>query len=768
MNTPKKKIENIKDEVKELHPLLEALLPKLPGVVSVEYTHGRDEMGADFVFSREDLTLGDTDYIGVVAKSGQIGQDFSDVERQIEECQIERFFMVGKKKIILNEIWVIATKNITSGAQRKINHKYSHTKIKFITGAKLSELVDEHLPVYWRNVKVEIGNYLETLKRQNREEDNRYSLIQLSDENFFYIEQDIQEYPREYYRKNTRKKNRKPKTVPFQNLITNDKFILIEGGAGAGKTKLLRKVIDFYTDPDIYNEHKTIPLLIPFKDLADKFSGDVSAFVQQKIPKNVKEADEEIRYLVLIDGLDEKNLEGDEQINTLEELTQNINTYENIYGVATSRYLKALDKTSALENAIIRYEIPPLKLKKTIEFIKTLCEELNLSSRLLEDLKKSQLFRELPQSPIAAILLAKLINENPQELPSNISELYSQYTELILGRWDIDKGLQTLKEYRAMEKVLTEASKIMLDNEMPYLMLGDTKNYIEEYLSKRNLGIEADILFEKLIARCDLVIANKKENTFEFKHRTFAEYFYALGVQDKPINLEEKAFNLYWANTVFFYLGLKRDCPDLLKTLIDIKPASESERWLRVINLGNYFLSAHASPYNIISEGVTQVAIDAAYLFDDVIENKIESFFSKLPHMHVLYMMQYLIREGYSYDFFKTSIEESALRINDSNHPEKIKAYAIFLLNVAYIDMGETDSFDFLLEDYSKSLPLDLSLAIAHETERIEAKTALFKKHDAKIRKLIKRSSSLKAYIDELYNTPLKELQEKELPPNIS
>jgi hypothetical protein len=44
-------------------------------------------------------------------------------------------------------------------------------------------------------------------------------------------------------------------------------------------------------------------------------------------------------------------------------------------------------------------------------------------------------------------VLAKLINENPKELPSNMTELYAQYTEISLGRWEIDKGLQTLKEY---------------------------------------------------------------------------------------------------------------------------------------------------------------------------------------------------------------------------------------------------------------------------------------------------------------------------------
>lgn len=100
----KEKLASISDEVAELHPLLRSLLPKLPRVVDVEYTHGPQEMGADFVISRRDDTFGQTEYVGVIAKVGKILQDFSDVERQIKECEVPRTFFGGKKKIRLAEV----------------------------------------------------------------------------------------------------------------------------------------------------------------------------------------------------------------------------------------------------------------------------------------------------------------------------------------------------------------------------------------------------------------------------------------------------------------------------------------------------------------------------------------------------------------------------------------------------------------------------------------------------------------------------------------
>ena len=83
-------------------------------------------------------------------------------------------------------------------------------------------------------------------------------------------------------------------------------------------------------------------------------------------------------------------------------------------------------------------------------------------------------------------------------------------------------------------------------------------------------------------------------------------------------------------------------------------------------------------------------------------------------------------------------MEEAALKIDYSNHDEQVKAYSIFFLNVAYIDASTDQSFDFLLKDHSKHLPLDLSLALIHEFEDIKKRTLLMKKHEKHVKKVLK------------------------------
>ena len=103
------RLTKIKDEVGEFHPLLNKLLRKLPTVIDVEYTHGTREMGADFVLSKHHDTFGYTEFVGVVAKVGKIVQDHTDIARQIEECGVPRYFLGGKEKIRISEVWVVAT-----------------------------------------------------------------------------------------------------------------------------------------------------------------------------------------------------------------------------------------------------------------------------------------------------------------------------------------------------------------------------------------------------------------------------------------------------------------------------------------------------------------------------------------------------------------------------------------------------------------------------------------------------------------------------------
>lgn len=758
-NTKKEKISSIKNEVKELHPLLDILLRKLPDVVDVEYTHGTTEFGADFVFSKTDSILKHQKYVAVIAKVGKIHQDLFDVERQIEECSYLRTFQGGAQKIRVDEIWVVSNDNITKGAQEKIFEKYRSTNIEFVTGERLSKLVDDYFPSFWTDTSLQVGEYLSVLRASAEQVDRQLSLVQVGN-NGFYIEQDLYEFPRYESRKILKIKNKKPGKVNLFDEIKKRNFILVEGGVGSGKSKLLRHLISYFTMPDVFENAKILPVFTSYKELSEDFQLNFENLINKKLPDKLRSeiVGEKIKYLILIDAFDEKNINIEEQVNEISRILENLRNTTNIKVIVTSRYLSELDRTNILENEITRLNLAPLTMSRTLEFVKALCVNLNLASRLLEDIKKSQLLKEMPRSPIAAILLAKLINENPKDLPSSLSELYAQYIELILGRWEVEKGLETQKEYQALDNILMEYARYIMDYEMPIVPLGDSKDIVKTYLSERNLEINPDYLFEKLITRCEIVAIDPQTGSIGFKHRSFAEFFYAKYLIKSALafDFESKAFTAYWMNMVFFYLGIQKDAPQLIRKLVSCAPGDESGRWLKIINMSNYMLAAYATPYNVISDAMTNVLLEAGLLFDDVVTKRVDSPFAVLSHMQLLHLMQYLLRGNYSFDFFKGALEESVVRIDDSEASAPIKAYSMYFLNSAYIELGATETFDILLKKYAQDLPLDINLLIHYETKDLKVRSDLMRKQDRKIKHILRDNKPLNHEVKILYESPIK------------
>lgn len=758
-NLTMNKLVAIQDEVKEFHPILEALLPKLPAIQNVEYTHGNREMGADFVASKLDETLGDLSYVGVIAKVGKIVQDFSDIERQIDECQMPRLFNAGTKKIRIDEIWVIATQNISNNAQGKIYEKYKNRKLNFIQGSKLAKLIDQHLPTFSTDLPVKLTEQLSGLHEKILEADRRLSLIPAQQADI-YIEADIREKIEGEYdqEKGKRLQHRK---VDFKEILRKKKFVFFEGSLGSGKSKLLRHIAMEYAFPESFVKNRIYPIYESYKELKDSFEGNIDRLIKANIPLAVKQIlPPDVRYIVMIDGLDEVDQGIEEQIRALNSLADQAFHMENTVVVVSSRFIEGFTGREELHKEVTRVELSPLSFNKTIEFLRQLCTKINLTKHIIEDLKRSQLFRELPHSPIAAILLARLLTENSEDIPANMTELYSKYTELTLGRWDIEKGLQSQKEYQALDSIMTEMATFMMQNELIRLPLGDARQIFTKYLEARNLEIKPLFLLERIKKRCDLVFTSDDNNFISFRHRTFAEFLHAKSLRrTNSFSINEKAFHPYWQNTFFFAIGLQKDCPEELNQLVTLDPKSDPARWTKLINMSNYLLAAYTTPYDVIINGITETMRDAAKFYKRVVSGNCDEPFSGFSPMALLFIMQFIIRNSYAFQFFQKALDTAALSIDEGNDPDDEKAYALFFLNVISLELGNGNPFDFLLDRYAQKLPLDLTMGIYCESKLLTDRSKLVRKQTRKVRHLLTGNKSLQNQVDALFDNPIRKDQ---------
>ncbi len=75
-------------EVNKFHPLLLELFRRLPDIQTVEYCHGPNEKGADFLLERVDTTINESTWIGVVVKVGKIQQDTTGEAQKIRHHEL--------------------------------------------------------------------------------------------------------------------------------------------------------------------------------------------------------------------------------------------------------------------------------------------------------------------------------------------------------------------------------------------------------------------------------------------------------------------------------------------------------------------------------------------------------------------------------------------------------------------------------------------------------------------------------------------------------
>lgn len=748
------RIKNIKDEVTEFHPFLQALFNRLPLIDNVEYKQGTSEMGADFLLTKRDSTLNDIEYIGCIVKVGQIKQDHSEVNRQIEECEIERTIEGGVRKIFISEIWVITNGSITNNAQDKIHHKYKNKNIKFISGEKIVNLVDKYFPDFWTDIDINIGQYLRKTRDISDGIGNSSSLLDLNKSDV-YVDQYI---IKRITKRSFAQKSTPHKKTTINQVIKNDDFILLEAMMGTGKSTLIARLAKLYTESENFNVNRILPIIVTAKEIQEDYQSDIRKLVQNT--KDSHKIEGEKGYLILIDGLDELKVTSNERLNFLRTLYESGATYSSIKVIVTSRSIDDPELEADIDKIFNRYDLCPLTIKQVVTLVDKFCKNIQVKTRLSKDLDKSHLFRVLPKTPISAILLAKLLNESVQEIPSTMTELYSKYMELVLGRWDMDKGLQSQSEYDIINNVTVNIAKFILENSLIEISIGDAKIIFDEYTTPRNFQIDKEKVFIKILEKTEIFKNNRSKNTISFRHRTFAEYFYALGmIRDSSAKINEDIYDLYWNTSYFFFIGMRRDCPELINAIDRIEFTGHKGRLLKIFNTGNFLLAAYLTPYEYIKKSTILSFREAATLYCEILSSKDENPLKELTAIQLLCIFTNSLCDTFGYNFFSESLEERALDICTLATLEDIDYAELFLINSTLITINKSTAYDKMIEHYGKAIPLQFQIGIMEHTSDKRSESSLVKRFSKNFFKDVKSNRSINSTIISLYEKPIKKLE---------
>lgn len=769
MNDTEKRglITAIRDEVKALHPLLNGIFGQMPGIVGHEYTHGPKERGADFILEKEDPGTGRRSYVGVVAKATKITGDVSDIEEQIRECEEERFYK-GTIKVRCPEVWVMCSGGITERAKEKVSERFREKVIHFFDTNDLLKFVDKHSPHFWESLPPAIGTYLANLSARLTSLDHTSSVSLLEFGETPYIELDTFERQARGYQHTSARRKQPTTTVNLFSEARHIRIGVLEAEMGFGKSRLVRQIARHYCSPKSFNETKLVPIFGSLRDLVIKHSTSVKELLDSElgmVSGHLQENPEHERLLFL-DGLDEIPTSGKPPGEVFESIIRQIRELGNVRLLVTTRPIRTVVERIDSYQDVRQFGIRPLSLKKIVAYIQLACTKAQLPVRMYEDLKRSPLFRQLPQSQIAAALFSNLLNQNPQDVPQTLTELYSKSIELMLGRWDQKKGSATEKEFTTAQLIAQELSDYFVTNGLSTIAIGEAKARVATYLNSRQTGVDEARVIDILFDRSNIFSVDIDQGTVSFRHRSFAEFLFARRkINDpgwQPLN---HAFDPLWANVVFFYSGLRLDCSEFLTELQRYSPGNIGESLMKIVHVPKYTLAAYQTEFRVIESNTHLILLDAAHLYDRIARGEIKTSLNELSEMSLLYLFKSVLSESLGYSFFRKAIDPICVHVQEADVDTRTKVCALFFLGCIGAQFDDESAFQFLIKCHPiGELPISISVALTCETRmhtNLE-KSPLLRAHADRLRKVLAPTSAKdpalmqKRLMKELFEMPIR------------
>ncbi len=644
----------------DLHNYLKSLFESMESDYYVEITHGSNELGNDLVMVKKDTIT--TNVIGVIVKRGDItGKTLGEVD---ELCNSIKQVFTKKSSQEIRQIKSQVKQAITHPADLKeIYPSMQILKLIIIVTGRISRNAKVRIKGETPNAIIELhgidwlvnnfteyypqiffqGKILDFIINKVKQLEQKHWLTQenlnLSD---YYVEPLVKK-KMEYFKidKSSSIKKEKDKVFSISGLnsiLTKSSKIILTGEPGSGKSMALVKIAinslrktsalkQINKNP---NQKTEIPLLVHSRDvLASKnYKELIYHFLKEK---DLQLESSIIFSTLLVDALDEVNQE------QRMEIINKIITFSDELDCPVIITSRKIDIIKNPEIDFEKYELLPFKFNQIIK----LCEKLVSNKECLERIKKglTDIKNQIPLIPLSLLLLIRVIEER-KEIPASITEIYSKYFELVLGRWDIEKGLEILTDYIVCEHFISElAYEEFYKKNKLQIKNADFKMFSKNYTQEHDLSCET---LDKSIKRTEILLINEN---IEFKHRTFLDYFVAKSIFDKREEIEalddflvKIYFDAIWRDVLLYYIGLHRKIKkrELLEKIFNYKSKNISSLISKFM-VGRLLQAGWYSKEEIKKYGVVNlVSYEGAireYFLDAIKDNK------KVPGIYIDFLM---------------------------------------------------------------------------------------------------------------------------------
>ena len=502
-----------------------------------------------------------------------------------------------KKDNVFSVISIVSNQSISNGFQKTISSNFPTNKINFIGRDELIDKIDKNFPDYWRHNDPILVDY-EKQYEELMENENQLKLLHLPSDklkrltNIFIQPSLIEEI------EDTRTNCLLRKRVSMKDLINTTRNAIISGHPGTGKTTLLYNIGLTLSQENqtLEKTKKNVPIFISAMDLMNN-GKDVKSVVISKLSLLGNSLDELINkysIILLIDSIDE--FEEQHQKKVIKQLLNLSN--RGIRFILTTRgedrYHEFIDRKKASF-----YEISRFNTEQIQRFVNSFLPDKSKANDLLDSLRENKILDRLPITPLTLSLISILFDESDYEVPATVTDIYSKFNNLVIGRAIISNKIEFI-DITFRERILSMYGYELMQREEHQPMTYDEFiSYFVNYFKEKSKQIKGGTLDEGLdyLVRNTGIIYIKDGQYICFAHDTYMEYYAALEIfnfhRDEEKKLVDNFFDLKWQNVAVFYAGFTKDMDNFAKNINEkLQTANRIMEYISGIQGAGYLLQA--------------------------------------------------------------------------------------------------------------------------------------------------------------------------------
>ncbi|MFX0133500.1 MAG: NACHT domain-containing protein [Candidatus Hodarchaeota archaeon] len=720
----------------EMHKHLKELFQALEPSYVVEITHGPGEFGKDLVMVKDDVW--GRSVIGFVVHKGDIkAKTLGDVDKILSQVK-QAFSHPVKiktiaKKLQVDEVRIVLIGEFSQNAIERLEKENENRNVKYLDINWLIDNFTEYYPyVFFKGrmigfIEKKIEEFeichLFAKRGQNLSECFVDPLVTNLATPLKLDEKSMQNII----------KSRRVPFSKFESVLSHNRKTILTGEPGTGKTLILNKIMidklksasSLLFKGDI-KEKIEIPILVHARDL---FEIDNSIELLKHYFPDEELINKFKVILLMIDGLDETIPKKRKQIlNKASKISDELNCYLLI----ASRKIDFL-QTAPSDYKI--YELLPFEFGQALKLFSKLKLDQNLLNSLKEGLKKFQY--QVPMTPLSLMLLIELV-ESYKEIPASITELYERFTEIILGRYDKEKGIEVLFDYVIKKRFLSEFTyEEFFQKERLEVPLNSFNGFLIKY-SKRYRWRKSQLRdFLREIDRAGIIEIKDK---IIFLHRSFLDYFIAYYIfqnRERIKDLNNKIAKLHfsgiWEDVAFFYIGLKREINDEILDEIFANEEDEFSVYINKFLVGKLLQAGWHSTTNTKQNGMKRALEQFPYIRKKFLEIA-ETVKARVPHIIIDLLIIVLTEFSFSSAFL---LKESKVIFNYyAKKQKKLSPFMMLLLLQANIRLYKSEEVQKMVD---KIIKVSEKISSLEERGRILIFLTSITEHDKALTKSIER-----------------------------